>query len=173
MGQLRSREISDVPGSHVCDWRGWDVNSGSPAPQPLLLLAVLGGHPTPPPRADTLHVDTAHTRLCAHRVAPMHSRTPGLQLPLSLHRRGGGRDPVPESVPGFSQLLYPSHPHPGDTLRNHLVPALSEATELSLIGPHRAQKKTGERVQLVSLGVCQDVGAGAVMEEEGPQFAHL
>lgn len=29
------------------------------------------------------------------------------------------------------------------------------------------------RVQLVSLDLCQDVGDGAVMEEEGPQFANL
>lgn len=137
MEQLRSREISDVPGSHICDWQGWDLNSGSPAPQPLLGLAVLGGHPTPPPGADAVHVDTVW-----HPYTP-HPRA-AAALISARERRARG-DPVSEPVPGFSQLLYPSHPHPWDTLRNHLVPALSEATKLSLIGPHRAQKKTGER----------------------------
>lgn len=167
MGQLRSREVK-CPGSHIRDWQSWYLNPGCPAPQPPLLHMALGGSVVPPaPRTDTPQIEDVHP-LC-HTT---HSPPPpiGCSCPQPCTSEGVAGDPVPDSLPGIPQFLYPS-PRPPllGCSGNHLVPSPGEVSELGLIGltgtkENRSQGPEPAAALVLSRG-------GAVMKQLGLQFA--
>lgn len=69
------------------------MNPDCPAPQAWLLHTVLGGHLAPPLKADTLHMDVAHSR--PYTTVQHRDTLPWAIAALipALERRGWGPSP--------------------------------------------------------------------------------
>lgn len=81
-------------------------------------------------------------------------------------------DPVPDSLPGIPQFLYPSPPPQLlGCSGNHLVPSLGEVSALGLIGlTGTKENRSHGPGSAAALVLSADFEGGAVMKQLGLQF---